>query len=271
MGPGNWNLYWYGFDNPVAFWDPDGREPVFVGRVYVIKGTLNGQAVSYTGSSAQELRARFSKHEWKSLIRAESTSITTYEVKAKLDIAGSGQGTLRSARNEALRAAEQKILSKVEQAEGVTVLNKSRAATPENAAKWAEQHSVKVGRGTAFRGGVKLGANAALLLLDIFGMYRDEKMSRYVMAPYLLEDENGVFTLKVKDRGIFRSDYYYKSYQTGPRKGEKVKIDKEEFNVLRKEAEALWGTTDWKGDWVPGILRRELPVIHVSGYGSGLA
>jgi hypothetical protein len=99
-------------------------------------------------------------------------------------------------------------------------------------------------------------------------MYLEEKMSQYVMAPYLLEDEHGVFMLQVQDRGIFRSDYYYKNYQTGPLKGKTVQIDRDEFNVLRKEAEALWGTTDWKEDWVPGILRRELPVIYVSGSGS---
>jgi RHS repeat-associated protein len=262
------NRYAYCANNPVNGVDPEGLEGVYVGRVYVIKGTIKGDAVSYTGSSAQELRARFSTHRWTSLIEAESTSITTYEVKAELDIAGSGRGTLRSARNEALRAAEQKVLSQMGEVKGVRVLNDRLAATRENAAKWTKQHSVEMGRETVFQGGVELGANAALLLLDIFRMYLEEKMSQYVMAPYLLEDEHGVFMLQVQDRGIFRSDYYYKNYQTGPLKGKAVQIDRDEFNVLRKEAEALWGTTDWKGDWVPGILRRELPVIYVSGSGS---
>jgi hypothetical protein len=83
------------------------------------------------------------------------------------------------------------------------------------------------------------------------------------MVPYLLEDENGVFTLSRQDRGIFRRDKYFKTYETGKLAGQAVEISKDEFSVLREEAEALWGTTDWKGDWVPGLLRRELPVITI--------
>jgi hypothetical protein len=75
----------------------------------------------------------------------------------------------------------------------------------------------------------------------------------------------GVFTLQEQDRGIFRSNYYFKRYQTGPLAGVTFQIEREEFEELKSEAEALWGTTDWKGDWVPGILRRELPVVDPWG------
>jgi hypothetical protein len=93
-------------------------------------------------------------------------------------------------------------------------------------------------------------------------MYRDEVMSKYVMTPYLLEDAQGIFTLQETDRGIFRSNWYWKNYKTGSSAGQQVKISKDEFLQLKQEAELLWGTTDWKGDFVPGLLRQELPVVE---------
>ena len=263
IGSEETNVYSYSLDNPVVYWDPDGRAPQFVGRVYVIEGTLNGQAVRYTGSTAQELRNRFSTHQWKQLIQAPSTTVTAYNVTAELNVAASNRGTIRSAINEALRAAEQKIMGRTAKAGDRVVLNDIRAATPENAAAWAERHSVKVGRAATFKGGAKVGAFAAFQLLDIFMMYRDAKISQYVMAPYLLEDEKGVFSLLREDRGIFRSNRYYKKYETGDLKGQEVQIESEEFDQLAEEARALWGYVDWWGDWVPGLLRRELPVIEV--------
>jgi hypothetical protein len=42
------------------------------------------------------------------------------------------------------------------------------------------------------------------------------------------------------------------------------KIEKGEFEELKKEGEALWGTLDfWGGTWVPGWLRRELEEVFV--------
>ena len=35
---------------------------------------------------------------------------------------------------------------------------------------------------------------------------------------------------------------------------------KDEFVELQEEAELLWGTTDWKGDFIPGLFRQELPI-----------
>lgn len=257
-------LYRYVLDNPIVFWDPNGRDPV-VGRTYVLRGTYKGEPISYTGSTAQQLRARLSKdHPWSEIIQSKTTTIEVIETRAKLNEKASGRGTYRSARNEALRSAEEKVLSKVEDEAGRRSLNKSRAATPEHEKLWAERHNVKLGRRFTLKGGVKIGAFAGLQLLDIFNMYREEKMSQYGMAPYLLEDEKGVFTLQEQDRGIFRSNYYFKSYQTGDLAGQTVKIEKDEFKFWKKEAETLWGTTDWKGDWVPGLLRRELPVVNVS-------
>ena len=38
-----------------------------------------------------------------------------------------------------------------------------------------------------------------------------------------------------------------------------MRIDKKQFFEYQEEAEALWGTTDFFGDFVPGKLRKELP------------
>ncbi len=129
--------------------------------------------------------------------------------------------------------------------------------------KWGERHQVTLGPRITFRAGVKVAGFAAFQLLDFFLMYRDSKLAQYVMAPYVLEDANGIFTLQETDRGIFRPNWYWRNYQTGSLAGQRVRITKGEFHELAKEAQLLWGTTDWKGDFVPGLLRQELPVIEV--------
>lgn len=263
------NVYVFALNNPLIYTDPDGLAPVVIGRVYVIRGQLNGQQVVYVGSSARELKQRLLQdgHKWEDLVRAEGTKVTTAEVKAEINIAASGSATERSAVNEALRSAEQKTLNRVAreaESEGVTVLNARQAATEENMALWAERHNVKLGRMGTFKGlsgGVRLGANGILIALDIFLMYRDAKISRYVMAPYVLEDEQGAFTLVEQDRGIFRSNYYFKRYQTGPLAGQEIKISSKEAGEWLEEAHALWGYVDVWGDFVPGLLRPELPII----------
>ncbi|WP_224249084.1 hypothetical protein [Hyalangium gracile] len=85
-------------------------------------------------------------------------------------------------------------------------------------------------------------------------------MSRYVMAPYILEDEQGLFILQQKESLL--SSQHYKAYMSGEVVRARIEISAEEFRELKKEAEALWGTTDWAGDFVPGLLNRELPVIE---------
>jgi RHS repeat-associated protein len=263
---GHINLYLFVLGNPVVLFDPNGKEPVQIGHIYVIRGTIEGRSVVYTGSTAQSLRARFSTHEWRELIQSENTTIEAYAVKAKLNVAESGQGTLRSATNEALRSAEQVVLKRRRSEVGLEELNEAEAAEEANIVKWGEVHEVTLGARFTFKPGAVAGtagvaAFAGFQLLQIFIMYRDMKLSQFVMAPYLLEDANGVFTLQEQDRGIFRSNKYFKIYKTGSLAGQSVEISKDEFTSAREEAEALWGTTDWKGDWVPGLLRKELPEI----------
>jgi hypothetical protein len=107
------------------------------------------------------------------------------------------------------------------------------------------------------------GAFAVLAVYDAIKMSRERAMSAYVMAPYVLEDEGGSFTLSSAE-GLF-SGTYEKHYIEGSSAGTVVPIKKTEFYELKGEAEALWGRTDWKGDWVPGKLRKELPVVEPDG------
>jgi len=259
--------YVYCRANPVVHMDPSGEAPVKVGSIYTLRATVDGQQKVYTGQTARELAQRLfkDKHKWSSLITAKSTTIEAHTISAELDIAASSRGTLASARKEALSAAEQVIINRRRAEIGVKELNSIEAAEEANILKWADRHAVRLGPRVTIRAGVKVGAFAGFALLDVFLMYRDQKMARYVMAPYLLEDDAGIFTLQREDPGIFRSMRYYKKYETGDLAGgNPVEISKDEFNELHEEAKLLWGTTDWAGDWVPGLLRRELEVVSDS-------
>ncbi|MFI1196357.1 hypothetical protein ACH4T9_24325 [Micromonospora sp. NPDC020750] len=253
---------------PAAASASAATEPVVIGHVYTVRGEIAGAAVVYTGSTKRELAQRLYKdrHTWSELIKNKSTTIEVHEIKAVLNVKESNGQSLRSAENEATRAAEQVVIKRRRTDVGGAVEKNARnAATEENVEVWAERHQVRLGPRTTFRAGVKIGAVAFFQLVDFFLMYRDTKLSQYAMAPYLLADETGVFTLQETDRGVFRPNWYWKNYQTGPLAGQRVQITKDEFHELKGVAERLWGTTDWKGDFIPGLLRQELPVIEDAG------
>lgn len=252
-----------------------------IGYIYRIEGYLNGQRVVYIGSAAS-LKARLAKrHSWYRLLTQQSTTVHVKKVYGTLDIAASGRGTPDSARREALRSMEEPELVKAEKRaekenrnrkpgqKRTKVGNKIRASSqPE---LWRQRHQTS--RQRRWRrikrpgSGIRLSAvSGGLLLLDVYRMYRDDKMSRYAMAPYVLEDEYGAFTLYY-DKGILGglfSTSYYKRYIAGPFKGKTIEVSDSEFETLRDEAEALWGTVDWKGDFVPGLLQPELPRVNRS-------
>ena len=259
----NLNSYLFVLDRPVIYVDPNGKVPVEIGNIYVIRGTLNGKSVVYTGSTAQSLRARFSTHDWKALIESESTTIEAYAVKAELNVAASARGTMLSAQNEALRSAEQVVIKRRRAEPGFTELNKVAAAEEENIAAWGETHNVSLGAkfNVKAAGGVAAYGFAVLQILQIFIMWRDAKLAQYVYAPYLLQDAQGIFTINEQDGGLFHSNKFFKNYQTGSLAGQRAEISEDQFDSFSAEAKALWGTTDWKGDWIPGLLRRELPVV----------
>lgn len=258
--------YVYASCNPVVQIDPDGNAPVKVGTIYTVRATLDGEEVVYSGQTSRELAQRLLKdrHKWGALIKSPTTTIEAHEVTAELNVSASSRGTLASAKKEALSAAEQ-VVVKRRRVEGIRELNSIEAAEEANIVKWADRHNVRLGARTTFRAGVKLSVNAWLVAMDLLMMYRDMKLEQYVMAPYVLDDERGAFTFNEQSGGLFHKSHYFKNYKTGDLAGQRVEVSEDEFNQLVDEAKALWGTTDWKGDFVPGILRRELPVIDVCG------
>jgi hypothetical protein len=196
------------------------------------------------------------------------------EVFAELDVQSSSRRTLLSARTEALRAAEQRAMEQMkEQVETANrnrvpgdketkILNEKRAAA--DAGIWEARHKVTTNDKWQLlerrASSITTKAFVALTVLDAYLLYRSQKVSRYVTAPYVLGDEQGFFTLERSD--AFMSSRYYKIYMGDEAEGQKVEISSAEFHDLKEEAEALWGMTDWKGDFVPGLLNRKLPVIH---------
>lgn len=251
----------------------EGVQPSRVGWVYKIEGHLEGQPVRYVGSAADIKQRLAGNHRWAALLQQEGTKVYTMEVFAELDVQASGRRTLLSARNEALRAAEQRAMEQVEEQieaanrnrtpgeKETKLLNEQRAAT--DAGAWAARHRVTTSNKWRLLerrvSKVTPKAFVALTILDAYLLYRGQKMSRYVMAPYLLGDEHGFFTLERGDS--LMSSTYYKVYMGEGTERQKVEISATEFRALKEEAEALWGTTDWTGDFVPGLLNRTLPVI----------
>ena len=92
-------------------------------------------------------------------------------------------------------------------------------------------------------------------------MYQDEKRSKYIFEPYVLEDEKGVFTLQCEYGLTMIGIKYFKKYVCETTT--KVEIGWKEFDYWLEEAHALWGYLDIWGDFVPGLLRPELPVVEI--------
>ncbi|WP_246358543.1 hypothetical protein [Paenibacillus phytorum] len=250
------------WNNPINFIDPSGFDPVTVGHVYDIEGPYQGKTESYVGSTAQELLERMGKHKWKALVADPATTVTTYEVKAELNVAESARGTQRSALNEALRAAEQQVIDKKGGKDAL--LNDRNAATKENGEYWTVKHKVEIDMNSSklsLKGGAPVGAFAGFALWDAFLAYRSMVTSKYEFAPYLLEDGGGVFTIGYGRNGWLDSTKYWKTYQTGPMAEQKVYVGEDDFDFWKKEAQALWGRLDFWGNFVPGLLNPVLPVV----------
>ncbi|MBZ0116393.1 MAG: hypothetical protein K8H88_05355, partial [Sandaracinaceae bacterium] len=109
------------------------------------------------------------------------------------------------------------------------------------------------------------GMFSAFSARDAFLWARDMARSRMVWALYQLEDERGTFTLH-RSRGLV-SDDYFRRYESGPDAGRLLPLSREEFEHWVREAEALYGTTDSFGNFVPGLYRRELPEMEMPGDG----
>jgi RHS repeat-associated protein len=285
--PGDCNSYLFALNNPIIYNDLDGNEPVKVGDVYVISGTIKGEDVVYTGSTARELKARFSDHEWKDLIQDPNTTIYQAEVKAELNVALSNRETIASARNEALRAAEQVVLKRRradtlraaagERGRGLIKgkeLNIPNAAEEENIELWADRHNVSLGPTTEVEGFVlKVGAVATAI--SLYFAWKEFTSPHYLYEFMEFEDEYGRFNIGKQCCEEIHPEYggatfggyvtplrYYKSYISGVNRGKEVDIGQDEYEELKEEHEALYGTGD-ADNFTPGLLRPRLPVIHV--------
>ncbi len=261
------NLYVYVSNNPLVLFDPDGRAPQVVGRIYVIEGTLGGKSAVYVGSTAQELRKRFSAHTWKKLIQAKNTKVTVYEVGADIQPSMTRTKTVRAAVNQALRAVEQKVLTKVRKGKAARILNRARAGLPKNVKRWIKTHSPKLHKPSVakLRGGTLKAAGGVLILLDILKMARQIKANKYSQGPAVLAGEGGEFTVDYELgplSGLW-GNKYYENYISGPLSGKRLEISKEKFEEHRKEARALYGYIDWKGDFVPGLIQPKPTVTHL--------
>ena len=101
-----------------------------------------------------------------------------------------------SAVNEALRSAEQVVLKRRDAEPGLRRLNVPDAAEEENIVPWGSRHRVSLKPRFTFKAGAALAVFVGFQLLDIFKMWRDEKVSQYRdFEPYLLEDIQGAYTL----------------------------------------------------------------------------
>ena len=257
-----------------------------IGYVYKASFAEAGVSKAYVGSTAQKLMRRLCKqHKRWDVLSLPDIEIEVHAVYARLDAAASGRGTLWSARSEALNAAEQRILLATKEA-GIKTINDINAATYVHMEDWLkaydvvapgeitagmvaeEKYLVRVQSKWLFKrpslGGLSGAAFAGLDVLQAFLIWRDLEMSKYVMAPYLLEDDDGVFTL-VHTENLVMSDEYWKRYNTGTKSGKDVSISAADFDYWKEEAHCLWGYADWKADFVPGILRRKLDVVFPNG------
>lgn len=280
--------YLYAYGNPTVYLDVFGFAPV-AGYVYDVTAEVDGKKIRYIGQAKDLVnRLSASKHRWKDLIRDPNTSIKATVVEADLNEKQSGRRTLTSARREALGVVEQRMINDalLEQDEKGILQNEATAVKESNLSDFEGRHNVKIKqsevdikvKGEAYsrsmiarrqarltgeksggpnkaRAGKALarGAGAA----DVFSyvvMARDVRSDElYEKAPYVLSDSDGDFTLQ---RGTeWFVPVYQKHYLES---GEKKEIDGEEFDILKEEAEALYGKETFFNEFEPGLINPEL-------------
>jgi RHS repeat-associated protein len=265
-------------NRPISAIDKQGDKITLIGYTYVIEGTLNGQKVKYAGSAKLLQSRHTSDHKWWELIKKKSTKITAKPVYGELDKPRSNRRTTQSARGEALRSAEQKVLDKERKKvarenrqlkpgqKKTKILNVDEAAQKPDV--WAKRHKVSTGRsitikkaGSAF----KASGLGALSIIDIVRTVREMQKAQYFWEVAMFQDEEGTFLLG-KEFEWLVVPHYYKHYIVGENEEgypeyRTVEITREEYKAMIKEMETVWGYLDWKGDFVPGIFRKELPEV----------
>jgi hypothetical protein len=262
---------------------------VRIGSIYKLEGIIDGKPVVYIGK-ANEIKVRIGSnvkaHKWGSLVKDPQTKVSIRKVSAKLDVEASGGKSVRSAQNEALLSQEEKSLQQTEQQvkeynENLKpgqapkrILNepRPRPATEENVEIWQKRHNVtseeewdviKMPGSSTIVFRVFIGVQIMQIIVDALLQERNRKMARYRWATYVFLEKDGESSFTLESEGEWWGFvmHYRKSYISGPRQGTKVEIPKEEFNDLKDEAHALYGDVDFWGDFIPGMLVPELPVV----------
>jgi hypothetical protein len=258
-----------------------------IGSIYKLEGFVNGKPVVYIGK-ADEIKVRIGsdlgKHKWDSLVQDAKTKVSIRKVYGKLNVAASSRGNVRSALDEAQWSQEEKALRETEQQvkeynENLkpgqapkTVLNKIRPAPGEKMEIYQQRHSasseeewdmIKAPGSSTITFRVFIGLQVMQLILDAFLQERNRKLARYGWAIYVFVEDDGESSFTLESEGSWWGFvmHYRKKYVTGPRAGTKVEITEEEFDALKKEAHALYGDVDFWGDFIPGLLLPELPVV----------
>jgi RHS repeat-associated protein len=157
MDPGSDGRSWQQYQQELARAEELKKNENAIGFVYEVEGfDEKGNPVHYTGSTMQELEERIDKSHTcstKGVFKDKRTRLFTRKVYATPNTKLSGQGTLGSATNEALRAAEQTVMKdsgNVPGPKNTSVVNKINAATEENRQKWIDIHKVEVGEREEF-------------------------------------------------------------------------------------------------------------------------
>jgi hypothetical protein len=76
-----------------------------------------------------------------------------------------------------------------------------------------------------------------------------------------LEDDGGAYTIGWAD-GPFWFNQYWKDYVDGPRAGERVMLDSDQFSAEQAKMRAKYGYYDWKGELIEGTVP---PRHHIEG------
>ncbi|HEY1983983.1 MAG TPA: hypothetical protein VGG85_01155 [Terracidiphilus sp.] len=259
---------------------------VRIGTIYKLEGYVNGRPVVYIGKAA-EIRERIGRasHPYSSLVKDAKTKVSIKKVYGKLDVEGSGRGTPQSAQNEGLLSQEERALRETEGQVKTynenlkpgqlpkSVLNKNRPAAGENMELWEKRHQVRADEewdmikapgssAIVFR--VFIGVQVLQIIMDALLAARNRKMERYDWAPYVFLEEDGKSSFILEEQTVWWRLYptYRKHYISGPQDGKYVDIEREKAKELKNEAEALYGYVDIWGDFVPGMLLPELPVVE---------
>jgi len=281
------NLYAYAGGDPVNFSDPRGEAQQVEGNTYTIESWVRGQHIVYTGSGrfpsrieevhdSKLLREIFgtdkvTQEMWDEFIHAEPTKIRSSTTEADLELRDKGVSE-RRARNQANRGPEElerlRIDEKIKANPELEVRSANSIRASRNPEGAIGKYNVKSGEFGVIKAG-KAGLGYITVVIDVYTTYQQFRevglsMSGITMADVQFKDGGGNFIVVDYCTLLF---CYAKQYVSGPMKGQMVAISWAEKKKLQKLYEDEFGYIDWKFEFVPGRLRKELPKSDCIGGG----